>query len=81
MQKNLQLKDAAVVGSAYHSSDAPRLPRNLFEATRRLEESKAAREIFGDDFVDHFTKTRHWEWRQFQDAVTSWELQRYFEII
>jgi glutamine synthetase len=26
-------------------------------------------------------RTREWEWRQFQDAVTDWELKRYFEII
>ena len=35
----------------------------------------------GDDFVDHFAATREWEWRQWQDAVTDWEMKRYFEII
>ena len=35
----------------------------------------------GDDFVDHFAATREWEHRQWQDAVTDWELKRYFEII
>jgi glutamine synthetase len=40
-----------------------------------------AREILGDEFVDHFAATREWEWRQFQDAVTDWELRRYFEVI
>ena len=37
--------------------------------------------LLGAEFVDHFAKTREWEWRQFQDAVTDWELKRYFEII
>jgi glutamine synthetase len=46
-----------------------------------LSESRLARDWFGDAFVDHFVKTREWEWRQFQNSVTSWELQRYFEII
>ena len=32
-------------------------------------------------FVDHFAATREWEHRQWQDAVTDWELKRYFEII
>jgi glutamine synthetase len=81
VQKNLELKDAPIKGSAYHEGPKDRLPRNLFDATRKMEESKIAREIFGESFVDHFTKTRHWEWRQFQDSVTGWELQRYFEII
>jgi glutamine synthetase len=47
----------------------------------RLSESKIARELFGEVFVDHFVRTRLWEWRQFQDSVTDWELKRYFEII
>jgi glutamine synthetase len=43
--------------------------------------SKIAREIFGEAFVEHFVNTRLWEWRQYQTAVSSWELERYFEII
>jgi glutamine synthetase len=80
IQKNLSLKEGPVKGSGY-SVKAARLPRNLSEATQRLAESKIAREIFGSDFVEHFVRTREWEWRQFQDAVTDWELKRYFEII
>jgi glutamine synthetase len=77
----LPLKEKPVQGSAYVESKAERLPRNLWEATRRMADSRIAHEILGSDFVDHFTRTRDWEWRQFQDSVTSWELQRYFEII
>ena len=40
-----------------------------------------ARDWLGDDFVDHFAATRDWEWRQWLDGVTDWELKRYFEII
>jgi glutamine synthetase len=81
IQKGLKLTDKPVVGSAYRESSIPRLPRTLAEATARMAESKIARELFGDAFVDHFVRTRQWEWSQFADAVTSWELQRYFEII
>ena len=35
----------------------------------------------GDTFVDHFAATREWDWRQWLDGVTDWELKRYFEII
>lgn len=80
VEKNLQLTDEPVQGSGY-TVDKPRLPRNLFDATQALSESKIARDILGEEFVDHFVRTRMWEWRQFQDSVTSWELQRYFEII
>jgi glutamine synthetase len=51
------------------------------EAARRLRGSKAARDWFGDDFVEHYAATREWEEREFRKAITDWELQRYFEII
>lgn len=60
---------------------APALPRSLSEAVERLAKSTAAREILGTGFVDHYLRTREWEVRQYQRAVTDWELQRYFEII
>ncbi len=81
VQNRLELTADAVRGSAYTSSNAPRFPRNLHEATKLLANSSAARSIFGEAFVDHFVRTRDWEWRQFQDSVTSWELKRYFEVI
>ena len=47
----------------------------------RAAGSKAARELFGDEFVEHFAASREWEDREFRRAVTDWELARYFEII
>ncbi len=81
IEKKLRLKDAPLQGDAAKAARIPRLPRNLMHATENLRRSKAARELFGETFVDHFVRTREWEWRQFQDAVTDWELKRYFEII
>jgi glutamine synthetase len=63
-------------------ADGPgRLPRTLREATDRFAASKAARQIFGDGFVDHYARTRDWEVREYDKAVTDWELSRYFEVI
>ncbi len=59
----------------------PPLPRTLAEATERFAASEPARAIFGDAFVDHYAHTRRWEVRQFERAVTDWELRRYFEAI
>ena len=81
VEQGLTLTQEPVQGSAYLVKDAERLPRTLQEATERLADSELAHTLLGEDFVDHFVRTRQWEWRQFQDAVTSWELQRYFEII
>jgi len=81
IENELPLTAAPIKGSAYHAEGAERLPRTLQEATQRLADSKIAHEILGETFVDHFVRTRVWEWRQFQDAVTDWELRRYFEVI
>ena len=51
------------------------------EAAGRLKGSKPARDLFGDDFVDHYAATREWEEREFRRAITDWEMARYFEII
>ena len=56
-------------------------PRTLIETTRIFEKSAIARDWLGDGFVDHFAATRDWEWRQWLDGVTDWEMKRYFEII
>jgi glutamine synthetase len=69
-----------VRGNAYET-DAPVLPRSLDEAVRRLEQSAIARDLLGEEFVDHYLRTRDWEVRQHQRAVTNWDLERYFEII
>lgn len=81
IERGLTLSAKPVEGSAYLAEGAERLPRTLQEATQRLADSRIAREILGEPFVDHFVRTRVWEWRQFQDAVTDWELRRYFEVI
>jgi glutamine synthetase len=81
IEKKLKLKDAPLAGDAAKAAKIPRLPRNLMHATENLRRSRPVRELFGETFVDHFVRTREWEWRQFQDAVTDWETKRYFEII
>lgn len=81
IERGLTLDQPPTVGSAYADDTVERLPRTLQEATARLAESKTAKELFGEKFVDHYVSTREWEWRKFGDAVTDWELRRYFEII
>ena len=31
--------------------------------------------------MDHYASTREWEVRQYEKAVTDWELARYFESV
>lgn len=68
-----------VAGSAYEASGAPPLPRTLRAANEALAASERARQLLGEAFVDHYVRTRDWEVRQYERAVTDWELERYFE--
>ncbi|HZI11562.1 MAG TPA: glutamine synthetase family protein [Myxococcus sp.] len=72
---------AACNSNAYAASDSKPLPRNLKEAVELLKNSERARELLGEGFVDHFVRTREWEVRQYERAVTNWELERYLELI
>ena len=69
-----------VTGNGYRRrrrAAAPEPPRRRW---RCCEQSAVARELLGDDFVDHYLRTRTWEVRQYERAVTTWELERYFEL-
>jgi len=79
IEKKLELPPASG-GNAYET-DAQPLPKSLHEATKSLKQSRVARELLGEEFVDHYVRTREWEVRQYERAVTDWELERYFEII
>ncbi|MEO6549587.1 MAG: glutamine synthetase family protein [Ferruginibacter sp.] len=81
IKNKLKLKTSATRGNGYEDKKAGILPKNLWEATQSMKTSPIAEELFGKTFVDHFTATRDWEWRQFSKAVTDWELKRYLEII
>ena len=81
IQHQLPLTLAATTGNEYDNKLATPLPGNLEEATRLMKGSPVAEALFGAAFVDHFTRTREWECRQFAQKVTDWELKRYFEII
>jgi glutamine synthetase len=81
VEKGLKLTTPPITGTNQGAENIPRAPRSLIETTRIFQGSDIARDWFGDLFVDHFAATREWEWRQWQDAVTDWELKRYFEII
>lgn len=53
-----------------------RLPASLESATAAMmREGSAAREVFGDAFVDHFGGTREHEVRVWNEAVTNWECE------
>jgi glutamine synthetase len=81
IKHKLPLNIKPTTGNGYQDKSNGVLSSNLHEATIAMKSSSIASELFGKDFVEHFTQTRLWEWKQYSKAVTDWELKRYLEII
>ncbi|PPK98360.1 glutamine synthetase [Kineococcus xinjiangensis] len=65
-------------GNAY-TGDAERVPTTLREAAELFSASRIARDAFGDEVVDHYTRAAQVEVEAFDAAVTDWERARGFE--
>jgi glutamine synthetase len=60
----------------------PFLPKSLEEATNVMDaKDSIARKVLGEDFVDHYVATKRHELKLWKEAVTDWEIKRYFELI
>ncbi len=70
-----------VHANGYASDGAPRLHRNIMDAAAAFEKSAVARQLLGNDVVDHYAAVAKWEIEQFLRSVTDWERRRYFEMI
>lgn len=72
-----------VSGNAYEQKFPKhlKLSPTLWDAAQRLKASDIARNYFGDSFVEHYVASREWEEREYRKHISSWELERYFEII
>ncbi|MCB0845560.1 MAG: glutamine synthetase [Bacteroidetes bacterium] len=81
IRHGLTLDQPRVIGNGYEDFSNGVLPRNLHQATQAMKNSEVSKELFGEAFVDHYVRTRDWEWREFSKAITDWEMRRYFEII
>lgn len=81
IRHNLKLEQPATTGNGYLDFSYGSLPTNLIESAGKMKNSDIAKELFGEQFVEHFTSTREWEWRQHLKVVTDWERARYLEII
>ncbi len=80
--RGLTLSDAPIAGGGPNEipANAPRLPADLLEATRRMRASDAAKRIFGAAFVTHFAMLCEAEDAALRRAVSAAEVQRYLEL-
>jgi glutamine synthetase len=77
IQNELEL-EPELVGNAYES-DAPKVPGTLAAAREAFTHSTVAREVLGDEVVDHYTNMADVELASYGATVTDWELRRGFE--
>jgi len=82
MKNKLELDMPPINASVEGGQKTKRLPKTLLEATERMMRPESlARVVMGDEFVDHFGATRMHEWETFTSTVTSWEMERYMELV
>ncbi|MCB0412772.1 MAG: hypothetical protein KDD50_00460 [Bdellovibrionales bacterium] len=84
IEQKLELDDA-LHGNAYEVQDMmpdeKQFPSNLRDSVANLKRFPLAKELLGDEFVEHFVSSRMWEVREHEKAITDWQLERYFELI
>jgi glutamine synthetase len=66
-------------GDVYTASKMKQVPKTLNEAIERMEKSHFVRSVFGSDVYYHYRHFFKTEQRKFDEVVTAWERQRYFE--
>jgi hypothetical protein len=71
---------SAYIGKdARDKSEIRKLAASLEEATKlMMRKESIAREVFGDEFVEHFGGTREHEVGLWNEAVTNWECESHF---
>ncbi|GAC1320002.1 MAG: glutamine synthetase family protein [Chloroflexota bacterium] len=68
-------------GDIYQSNDLPHVPMSLVEAIAEFERGDLIRTAFGDDVFNHYLHFLKTEQRKFDEVVTCWERDRFFERV
>ncbi|MBA3943377.1 MAG: glutamine synthetase [Herpetosiphonaceae bacterium] len=66
-------------GDIYSAKELPRIPGTLREAIAEFGACELARTAFGKDVVEHYLHFLKTEQRKFDEVVTCWERERFFE--
>lgn len=56
-----------------------RIPSNLGEAIRALQEDRFFVEVLGEEMYDEYIKLKQFSWDQYNRQITQWEIDRYAE--
>ena len=67
--------DIDMYAEGHTVKDAKRLPLNLLDALRALDQSSVLKTAFGEDVVASYIKLRTAEWNEYAGQLTDWERQ------
>ena len=70
-----QRLDIDMYAEGHTVKDAKRLPLNLLDALRALDQSSVLKAAFGEDVVASYIKLRTAEWNEYAGQLTDWERQ------
>jgi len=65
--------DLDMYADGHTVSDVKRLPLNLLDALRALEQSHVLKRGLGEDVVTSYIKLRQTEWNEYASQLTDWE--------
>ncbi len=68
-------------GNAYETPGLAEVPKTLREATEEFKHEPMLKKILGEEVVEHYAHAAHLEQSAYDQTVTCWELNRYFERI
>jgi len=68
-------------GNAYETPGLAEVPKSLRDAVEEFKREPALKKIFGDEVVEHYAHAAALEQAAYDQTVTCWERQRYFERI
>ncbi|KAF8609858.1 glutamine synthetase/guanido kinase [Ceratobasidium sp. AG-I] len=82
IEKKLKLSGPPISVLQRENKAPVRLAMSLEESTRLfMKPESIAREVLGNDFVEHYGGTREHEVKVWNEAVTNWEVERYLELV
>lgn len=56
-------------------------PRNLYESIILFEKSQFAEEVFGKEFKNTLVTMANYEWEEFMNHISNWEVDRYLDVV
>ena len=72
--------DIDMYAEGHTVKDAPRLPLNMLDAIRALDEDTGLKSALGEEFSKSYIKMKHQEWNSFVSHFSQWEKDNTLDI-